>query len=120
MMFRLSFLVASLTMMAAAGAATAVANEEARENSAAAGGGGATLHFLAPHPLAGLEATPEDVATTMLGHYGKPPTECEGDEKAFQISGVPGMVRRCGFAPLFHAPAVVWRCKVFAILCSSL
>ena len=29
---------------------------------------------------------------TILGHYGKPPEGCDADEKAFQISGVPGMV----------------------------
>ncbi len=52
----------------------------------------ATLHFLSPHPLAGIPVDSES-ATTMLQHYGKPPAECEEDEKAFQISGVPGMVR---------------------------
>lgn len=52
------------------------------------------FHFLEPHPLAGTLASDEDLAG-MLGHYGKPPTDCEADEQAFQISGVPGMVRKC-------------------------
>ena len=53
------------------------------------------LHFLAPHPLAGQVVATEDMVmmATMLGHYGKPPSECLPDELAFQISGVPGMVR---------------------------
>jgi hypothetical protein len=82
MMFRLSFFLLTSWMAAAASAATAEHEETA-----------ATLHFLAPHPLAGLEVDADTAAAAMLGHYGKPPADCEGDEKAFQISGVPGMVR---------------------------
>lgn len=51
------------------------------------------LHFMEPHPLAGLAASAAEVDFGMLGHYGKPPADCEPDEQAFQISGVPGMVR---------------------------
>ena len=29
-------------------------------------------------------------ATTKLGHYGHPPDDCQADEKAFQIQGIPG------------------------------
>lgn len=50
-----------------------------------------TLHFLAPHPLAGSAVDP-GMAMAMLQHYGKPPAECGSDEKVFQIAGVPGMV----------------------------
>ena len=52
----------------------------------------ATLHFLAPHPLAGNPVDPA-MAMEMLQHYGKPPAECGSDEKVFQIAGVPGVVR---------------------------
>ena len=67
------------------------------------------VHFLAPqqqqqqHPfLVGWNKAKADDSTSitapttsnMLGHYGKPPSGCEADEKAFQISGVPGMVRK--------------------------
>ena len=51
----------------------------------------ATLHFLAPHPLAGNPVDPV-MAMDMLQHYGKPPAECGADEKVFQIAGVPGVV----------------------------
>jgi len=55
------------------------------------------LHFLAPHPLSGQVVDSEDMMmmmmATTLGHYGKPPSECLPDETAFEISGVPGMVR---------------------------
>ena len=53
------------------------------------------LHFLPPHPLSGQVVAAEDMMmmATMLGHYGKPPSECQPDELAFEISGVPGMVR---------------------------
>jgi len=62
------------------------------------------LHFLAPHPLAGQSISAKVVVdhdvnilhSEMLGHYGKPPSDCLPDEMAFQISGVPGMVR-CHF-----------------------
>ena len=50
------------------------------------------LHLIEPELLASVVT---DVDATMLGHYGKPPEGCAGDEKAFQISGVPGMVRGC-------------------------
>jgi hypothetical protein len=81
MLFRLSLL--TLSLMTAA-AATSFTGEVVEQEAA-------TLHFLAPHPLEGLEADAE-TAAAMLGHYGKPPDACEPDEKAFQISGVPGMV----------------------------
>jgi hypothetical protein len=52
------------------------------------------LHFLAPHPLAGQVVASDDaMLAAMLGHYGKPPSGCLPDEAAFEISGVPGMVR---------------------------
>ncbi len=52
------------------------------------------LHFLAPHPLAGQVVASDDaMLAAMLGHYGKPPSGCLADEAAFEISGVPGMVR---------------------------
>jgi len=53
------------------------------------------LHFLAPHPLLaeGVDQDVNSLGSDMLGHYGKPPSDCLPDEMAFQISGVPGVVR---------------------------
>jgi hypothetical protein len=79
-MFRLSSLIAlALAWMVVSGVA---ASDEKNEAPA--------LHFLSPF---GTEAVDSAAAAAMLGHYGKPPGDCEKDEKAFQISGVPGMVR---------------------------
>lgn len=49
-------------------------------------------------PAADVEAVADHTAETRtfdappLGHYGPPPNGCESDEKAFQISGIPGGV----------------------------
>eukprot|EP00934_Nitzschia_sp_Nitz4_P008105 Nitzschia sp. Nitz4//scaffold176_size46146//26422//27093//NITZ4_007193-RA/size46146-augustus-gene-0.5-mRNA-1//-1//CDS//3329539018//8095//frame0 len=79
MRFSLTFL--SLAMMAVSSLAQESQQAEAHP----------TLHFIHPHPLAGEPLT-ADNAAAILGHYGKPPASCEGDEEAFQISGVPGAV----------------------------
>ena len=53
-----------------------------------------TLQLLHPH-----EDFAQDIVATSdanLEHYGHPPDGCDSDEKAFQIQGVPGMVRRSG------------------------
>ena len=46
------------------------------------------LHLVLP---AELEASKADSETPMLQHYGKPP-ECDADEQAFSIQGIPGAV----------------------------
>ena len=72
-----------------------------------------TLHFLAPHPLAGSPLDP-GMAAAMLQHYGKPPTECGADEKVFQIAGVPGVV--CTMViDCYHLLKLYFRCLCGAI-----